>query len=172
MRQSGANITRGNERHFDMTQMALQLDNFADIVQSAIAPAILLAAVLMQLRVLNNRLSRIVDRHRWLRFNPAGPDAPAMVAEQRHETEVLLQRRRAMNRAIFLCASAGLAVCCLIAVLFIDATLQAGLAALVAMLFVLGMACLVGSYLFFLEEIFLSMRKLKLTIRGSRHLSR
>ena len=154
-----------------MAHMDLQLDNLGLIVQNAIAPAFLVGAVAMQLRVLNNRLVRIVDRQRWLLRQPAEATASAArAAEYRHEMEVLQLRQRAIQRAIFLCAACALLVCCVIAGMFLDDAFHAGMDALIAILFVGGMVCLVLSYLFFLDEIFLSIRKLRLTIRGSRRL--
>ncbi|MDB5798083.1 MAG: hypothetical protein JWP36_1985 [Paucimonas sp.] len=152
-----------------MDHMDLQLDHLARIVGVATAPAFLLGAVAMQVRVLNNRLSRIVDRERWLRQQPP-PEEPARANEVAHEARVLQQRKRTIYRAILLCCLCALLVCCVIAALFIDDLLGADIDPLLAALFVSAMACMVGSYLFFLDEIFLSIRKLRLTIRGSRKL--
>jgi hypothetical protein len=146
--------------------MDLTPDQLADIVRNATAPAFLLAAVGMQLRVLNNRMTRIVDRRQMLERLDADQRTP----EARHELDVLGRRGRAMNRAILLCLLAAMCVAGLIASLFLDNVMTAELSAAVAGLFTASMACMVMSYLLFLDEIFLSMRKLKLTIRGSRHL--
>ncbi|WP_161993292.1 DUF2721 domain-containing protein [Lacisediminimonas profundi] len=153
--------------------MDLQADHLGTIVQNAIAPAFLLGAVAMQMRVLNNRLSRIVDRKRWLDWRPQEElSDPARATEYRHETDVLLRRRRAIYRAILSCGLCGLLMCCVITAMFLEDAFDAGagMNTLIAGLFVAAMASLVLSYLFFLDEIFLSIRKLKLTIRGSRQL--
>jgi hypothetical protein len=154
-----------------MDHMDQQLDLLGRIVQNTIAPAFLLGAVAMQMRVLNNRLSRIVDRQRWL-MEHAGvmPGTAVPPAEHRHETGVLMQRQRAIQRAILLAGMCALLVCCVIVAMFVEDALDLGMGFLVAILFIAGLANLVLSYLFFLDEIFLSMRKLKLTIRGSRRL--
>jgi hypothetical protein len=146
--------------------MNLQPDQLADIVGNATAPAFLLAAVGMQLRVLNNRMARIVDRRQYLeQFEPS-----ARNLEVRHELEVLAKRWRVMNRAILLSCLAAVCVAALIASLFLDNVMTTELSLVVAGLFSASMLCMVLSYLLFLDEIFLSIRKLKLTIRGSRHL--
>lgn len=147
--------------------MNMQPDQLADMVRSAATPAFLLAAVGMQVRVLNNRLNRIVDRQQVLEHSWAASLRPPAV---RHELDVLLKRRHAIHRAILLCSLAAMCVAAMIASLFLDNVMTAGLSALVASLFTTAMVCMVLSYLLFLDEIFLSIRKLKLTIRGSRHL--
>lgn len=146
--------------------MDLQPDQLAEIVRNATAPAFLLAAIGMQLRVLNNRMTRIVDRAQILEKLDTDQRTP----EVRHELEVLARRGRAMQRAILLCGMASMFVAALVGSLFLDNVMTAELSALVAGLFTASMACMVLSYLLFLDEIFLSIRKLKLTIRGSRHL--
>ena len=146
----------------------LQAAHLGGIIKSATTPALLMAAVVLQLRVLNNRLSRIIDREQLVR---AAGDSMAR-AEARHELEVLEQRQRAIQRAIFLCVSGALMVCLVIALLFAEDLLGADLPAALAFLFVAAMACLVLSYLLFLDEIFLSIRKMRLTIRGSRQARR
>lgn len=146
--------------------MNLQPDQLADIVGNATTPAFLLAAVGMQLRVLNNRLTRIVDRRQKLEsLVPA-----ERTLEVRHELEVLDRRWRVINRAILLGGLAALCVAALIASLFLDNVMTTELSLVVAGLFSASMLCMVLSYLLFLDEIFVSIRKLKLTIRGSRHL--
>lgn len=158
--------------YFDTDHMDPQLDLLSKIVQNAIAPAFLLGAVAVQMRVLNNRLSRIVDRQRWLRQQPEEAFAGAVRgAEFRHETGVLLQRQRAIQRAILLAGICALLVCAVIVAMFVEDALDFGLESVVAILFIAGLASLVLSYLYFLGEIFLSIRKMKLTIRGSRHLA-
>lgn len=154
--------------HFDIAHMNLQLDNLGYIVQTAIAPALLIAAVGRHLRLLNNRLSRIVDRQRKLQHLPAA-DRPRTIA-RRHEMIVLRRRQRRINRAIYLAVCCALLVCCVILALFVDTTFRTRINVVSAALFVTAMGCLVLSYLYFLSEVLLSIRKLKLTIRGSRRL--
>ena len=161
-------LTPRHAIHFDIAHMNLQLDNLGIIVQNAIAPALVIAAVAMHLRLLNNRLSRIVDRQRKLQHLPVA-DRPHAIA-RRHEMIVLRRRQRRIHRSIFLAAGCALLVCFVIVALFVDDVFRAQIDAISAVLFVTAMVCLVLSYLYFLGEVLLSIRKLKLTIRGSRRL--
>ncbi len=148
--------------------MLLLPDQLADIVRDATAPAFLLMAVGMQMRVLQNRMTRIVERSQMLQALAPAERSP----EVRHELEVLGKRARSMQRAILLSCMAAVFVAALVGSLFLDNVIAVQLSSLVAGLFTAAMACMVLSYLLFLDEIFLSIRKLKLTIRGSRQLPR
>lgn len=156
--------------NLDLAHMALQADSLPLMVSTAVAPALLLGAVVAQLRVLNNRLTRIVDRYRFVANQEILPSDLKRVTEARHELAVLNRRRYVIHRAIVLSCLCALLVCAAVASLFLHQILQERLAGLVAVFFITAMACMAASYLLFLDEIFLSIRKIKLTIRGSRHL--
>lgn len=148
--------------------MEIQLGDVGHIIQLAIAPVFLLTGVGTNLVVLTNRLSRIIDRSRVLeeRIRPGDATDPADSAE----INVLYQRGHLINVAITLSTACALLVCLVIATLFMGDAFELNIGKFIAVLFVLGMLSLIGSYFFFMREIFiatktLTMRRLLLRVR-------
>ena len=137
--------------------MQIQLGDISHIIQLAIAPVFLLTGVGTKLSVLTNRLARIIDRSRLLedRLHASGN---VDVADAVAELDTLYQRGHLINRAITLSTACGLFVCVVIAALFIGDALNIDLAKLIALLFVLGMFSLIGSFVYLLREIFVATR--------------
>ena len=137
------------------TQIDIQLGNISHIIQLAIAPVFLLTGVGTNMVVLTNRLARIIDRSRVLedRFPQANEQA-----QQHFETELrtLYQRSHLIHRSITLSTSSALLVCIVIATLFLGDALDLKLAKLIAALFVVAMLTLIGSFVYFLREIFIA----------------
>jgi hypothetical protein len=105
--------------------------------------------------VLTNRLARIIDRSRILedRIDVAGePGRSQSLAE----IQILYRRARLINRAITLSTTCALLICVVIAALFLGDALRLQLAAFIAMLFVLAMLALIGSFVYLLREIFVA----------------
>ena len=149
--------------------MEIQLGDISHIIQLAIAPVFLLAGVGTNLAVLTNRLARIIDRSRVLEARLDAMDETAC-SEIHGELATLYRRAHLINRAITLSTSCALLVCVVIATLFIGGALQLKLALFIALCFVFGMFALIGSFFYFLREIFvatrtLSMRHLRLLKR-------
>lgn len=139
--------------------MDIQLGDIGHIIQLAIAPVFLLTGVGTKLGVLTNRLGRIIDRARVLedRIHAAeGADHSDAYAE----LDTLYQRMHLINRAITLSTACGLLVCLVIATLFLGDALNLALAQFIALLFVLGMLSLIGSFVYLLREIFVATRTL------------
>ena len=136
--------------------MEIQLGDISHIIQLAIAPVFLLTGVGTKLSVLTNRLARIIDRSRVLedRLQATGH---VDIADTTAELETLYQRGHLINRAITLSTACGLFVCVVIAALFLGDALNLKLAKLIALLFVLGMFSLIGSFVYLLREIFVAM---------------
>jgi hypothetical protein len=135
--------------------MEIQLDDISHTIQLAIAPVFLLTGVGTKLSVLTNRLARIIDRSRVLedRLQASGN---IDIADTMSELDTLYERGHLINRAITLSTACGLFVCVVIAALFIGDALDLRLAKLIALLFVLGMFSLIGSFVYLLREIFVA----------------
>lgn len=144
--------------------MELQLGDIGLIIKLAIAPSFMLITLGTCLRVMTNRLSRIVDRARTLEQRMRHPDARERRALL-DELATLYRRRFLINRAIVLIACCGLMICLVIAVLFVGDVLDLGLAVPVAGLFVAGMLALIGSFLYLLLEIFVATRTLSASMQ-------
>lgn len=133
------------------------LEGIAHVIQAAIAPVFLLAAVGTLLNVLTNRLGRSVDRRRVLEGRLAGATDARPIRE---ELALIARRVSAIYAAIVLAVFCALFICILIALAFADAFLSYNLAKSLALLFILAMLALIGSLSMFLREIFLAVRAL------------
>ncbi|MFT5588564.1 MAG: hypothetical protein ACI9ZF_000732 [Bradyrhizobium sp.] len=141
-----------------VSTMEIQLGDVGHIIQLAIAPVFLLTGVGTNLVVLTNRLSRIIDRSRVLEERIT-PGAVVDVADSA-EINVLYQRGHLINVAITLSTACALLVCLVIATLFIGDAFDLNFGKFIAVLFVVGMLSLIGSYFFFMREIFIATKTL------------
>lgn len=135
------------------------LTDIAHTIQLAVAPVFLLSAIGTILLVLSNRLARIVDRARLLEGRPM--TQPQLRARAVEELALLSVRARLVHIALTTGTSAALLVCLLIAVAFIGDLFSVELGVVLAVLFVLAMAAIVVTLVFFLREIFSAIRTLK-----------
>jgi hypothetical protein len=139
----------------------LQLGDVSHIIQLAIAPVFLLTGVGTILSVLTSRLARIIDRSRVVEELLHGENSPAIspagLEEELHE---LYERSHLINRAITLSTSCGLLICLVIAALFTGDATNLNLEKLIASLFVAGVFSLIGSFIFFMREIFVATKTL------------
>lgn len=130
-------------------------------IQLAIAPVFLLAGIGAILNVVAGRLARTVDRSRFL------VNAQQSFDENERslatiELSLLDRRILAANRAITCCTASALFVCLVVAILFIAAPGEAAFARTIAALFIVAMALLTAGLGFFLHEIHLATRALRL----------
>ncbi|MFZ6723261.1 DUF2721 domain-containing protein [Undibacterium sp. Ji49W] len=150
--------------------MNLQLGDVSHIIQLAIAPVFLLTGVGTTLSVLTNRLARIIDRSRVVEEllhgdNAAVPVTPGL----EEELQELYERSHLINRAITLSTSCGLFICLVIATLFLGDATSLSLDKPIALLFVAGVFSLIGSFIYFLREIFVATKTLTRQRELGRH---
>lgn len=136
--------------------MIIQLDDIGKIIQLSIAPVFMLSGVGTQLVVLTNRLARIIDRSRSLEATMTENE----LSHHASELDELHARSHLINRSITLSCLCALFICLVIAALFTGDALNLELAKLIASLFVLGILSLIGSFVYFLREIFVATRTL------------
>lgn len=136
--------------------MNLDLGNVSHTIQLAIAPVFLLTGVGTNLTVLTNRLARIIDRSRILEDRL---DAGTVSDRTKPHAELLTlyERTHLINRAITLSTTCALLVCITIATLFVGDALALGLSNFIALLFILAMLALIGSFVYLLREIFVAI---------------
>jgi hypothetical protein len=128
----------------------------ADTIQTAIAPVFLLAGIGAILNVMVGRLARIVDRARQVEaLHPRSTG----LEHDRHVWELRLIDKRVsvINTAIFLCVSAALAICLVVAVLFVSQLTHLHFGGLVAVAFILSMVLLMAALVLFLFEVRMSL---------------
>ena len=148
-----------------MISTPLVVNSVVQAIQLALAPAFLLTGIAGMLNVMTGRLSRIVDRAG--RLSEAATQAGPEVREAINgELRVLERRRRLASAAITACTLAALLVCTVIAVLFVEVMLHAPLEWLVGGLFTGSTLALVAGLAFFLREVHLATRTVRIPLAG------
>lgn len=137
------------------------ISSIAQTIQLAIAPVFLLAGIGAFLNVLAGRLARVVDRSRALEellAESTGAEHDRQISELR-----LLDRRITLaNVSIFLCVASAIAVCTLVALLFVTQLADLAYRTAVAIAFILAMVLLIVGLILFLLEIRLATRGLRI----------
>jgi len=133
----------------------------AHLIQLSVAPVFLLTGVAGMLAVMTGRLARIVDRARSLEGRWKSSDE-AEKAQAVLELSILKRRAHLANLSINACASAGLLVCLVIAVLFVDAFLGTQLRWAVGAFFFLSMVGLIAGLALFLREVALATHTMQI----------
>jgi hypothetical protein len=123
------------------------LTTVAHIIQLAVAPVFLISGVAALLTVFTNRLSRIIDRARFLGMEEM---RSSLVLEELH---VLSRRARLIHRSITLATTSALLISMVIVSLFLGVFLPLDVAAIVCVLFVGAMIALIGGLVTFLKEV-------------------
>jgi uncharacterized membrane protein len=135
--------------------------DITNIISLAVTPAFLLLGVMLQLRVLNNRLERITDRREVLEQRlSVGNNLHAVLV---HELSVLRRRTTAIHRALGTSTSCMIIVFSVVVTLFIDDAQHLNLDSLIAFLFVFAMLLLIVSFSLLLHEILLGTHPLPST---------
>lgn len=138
------------------------------IVQLSLAPVFLIAGLGAMLNVLNNRLTWVVDRIRRMERALDNPEAPARRQKEAEELPVLRKRQRLAHMAIDLLTASALAICLVIAMLFVSAFIRTPIGTFVAFLWIVAMALIFAGLLAFLMETRLATR----SAREARKISR
>ena len=133
----------------------LPVTTIAHAIQLAVAPVFLLTGVASILSVLTNRLSRIIDRSRFLHGKLLSVIEETNPAIQ-IEIKSLKKRAHLIHWSIGLCTTCLLLICSVVAVLFIGSFKAFNISELIAYLFIAAMICLIMALLNFICEIYLA----------------
>lgn len=146
--------------------------DISNIISLSITPAFLILGVLLQLRVLNNRLDRIGGRQDVLEQRLSGGAGTREVL--RHELGVLDRRADVIHRAVGFSSVSMVTLCAVVVALFADDAFSLKLASLISLLFVAAMLLLVCSFSLFLHEIFIASHSMPSTalLSARRHEAR
>ena len=139
------------------------MDSVSDVaktIQTAVAPVFFLAAISSFLNVLAGRLTRIVDRARRLENLHGASTGPAH-ALQVDELRQLDRRMQIVSHAIVLSVGSAIAICLVIAALFVAELARYDLADLAAVIFLIALLLLVASLVNFLIEVRLAIRTIR-----------
>lgn len=123
----------------------------AQTIQLALAPVFVLVAIGNIMNILSNRLSRVVDRSRKLQERHAdtsGVEHDEVVREIR----IVARRITLISRAILLLVMSGLTIGLDVALLFLEEFASISLQAVVASIFFLAIALLMGALFLFMLE--------------------
>lgn len=127
------------------------LDDIAHTIQLAMAPAFLLTAIAGVLGLITGRLSRAVDRARWIEQHYA-PKGDPNHDQQVRQLRLIDLRMLYANTALILCATSAMLICVVIAGMFCAAMFNLSLGQMIAVCFILAMLLLMcGLGLFLLE---------------------
>lgn len=144
-----------------MPDPGLTLDG-SRAIQLALAPVFLLTSIGGILNVITGRLSRIIDRGRYLNETPAESlriDSQNRIIELRN----LEHRRRLAGVAITTTTLAALLTCLVIVLLFVEVLLSVPLKWLECLVFSLATIALVIGLTYFLREVHLATRTIRIT---------
>jgi hypothetical protein len=129
----------------------------AQTIQLSLSPVFMLAGIAGVLNVIASRLARVIDRARALEaLHPrtTGPE------QERHVWELRLLDRRmsVINTSLFLCVTSAVAICCVVALLFVAELSHLHIGTVVALIFIAAMMLLVAGLVAFMVEVRLSLR--------------
>jgi len=146
-----------------MSVMSLSVDvsNLAHTIQTAVAPVFLLTGIAGFLNMLTGRLSRVVDRARSIELSFTPPDHPRH-RDQVRELRILDRRMKVVNTAIFLCTASAVAVCLVVAGLFVTSLAGLGFARTMAVTFIVAMLLLIAGLVLFLVEVRIAVRAIQI----------
>jgi hypothetical protein len=133
----------------------------AGVIQLAVAPVFLLAAIAGLLNVMSTRLGRIIDRARVIERRILTAKAEDQRLLLRSETTTLWLRIALINWGIRLCVMGALTVCLVIVALFVGAFVVINIATLIAVLFVVAMILMIAGLLFLLREVNVSTHHMR-----------
>ena len=134
------------------------------VLQVAIGPVILISGVGLLLLSMTNRFGRAVDRSRQLCESLR--TSPNRHSARMQQLEILTRRARIIRAAIALAAVSVLLAALLIITLFLAALLKLELAVALAVLFIACLAALIGSLVFFIWDINISLAALELEMKS------
>ena len=139
----------------------MHLENLIPTLQMAVGPVILISGVGLLLLSMTNRLGRAIDRARQLQeAHRSGTEEDR--ARLSGQLKILWQRAKLIRASIVWAATGALLAALLIIFLFISALLQMQMAAVIAILFGSCMVAIIGSLVYFIRDINLSLRALQL----------
>ncbi|MCE9619181.1 MAG: DUF2721 domain-containing protein [Planctomycetes bacterium] len=136
----------------------------AQAIQLALAPVFLLTGIAGILNVLTGRLSRIIDRGRYLTESPRESLAlsPRDCAD---ELRILERRRHLASVAITACTLAALLVCMVVVLIFVEVFFSLPLKWLEGVVFTGSTVALVVGLTYFLREVHFATRNVRIKLK-------
>jgi uncharacterized membrane protein (DUF485 family) len=139
-----------------------EINDITGAIQLALGPVFLLTGIAALLNVMTNRLSRIIDRGRFLTERP---DLAGMFNQEKVDEELLVLEKRRYNTsmAITMCTVAALLICLVIVTLFFEEMMGIVFNSAIGILFSLAILALVAGLTLFLKEVHLASQTIRIT---------
>ena len=137
------------------------ISNISKAIELALGPVFLLTGIAGMLNVMSGRLSRIIDRGRYLTERRID-NIPIQQDDINKELKTLERRRYFTSLAITSCTVSALMVCLVIVTLFLEAMFNLPLSDIIGYLFILAILALVVGLAFFLREVHQSAQTVRL----------
>lgn len=144
----------------DLFQVS-SLPGLAHDIQLALAPVFLLNGIAAILNMLAGRLSRIVDHARAIEAAFTAPDDPGHRRQVR-DLRLLDRRMWVVNNAIFTGTASAVALCMVVAFMFLARLAGFGFARTLAVMFALSLLLLIACLVFFLIEVRMAVRAIRI----------
>jgi Protein of unknown function (DUF2721) len=132
------------------------VSDISKLIALAVAPVFLITGIGSILNVLGNRLSRVVDRGRFLQHLIAKGGEND---RYRSELDIQIRRMNWVGWSIGLCVASALLICALVAVIFLGGLMHFDPYEIIGVLFVCAMLSLIVGLLLFLLEIRLAIHQ-------------
>lgn len=142
--------------------MLSEAGSVAAAIQLSVAPVFLLAGIGAVLNMMTQRLARVIDRARAVETFLEDGEGPEAAARHRSELAALDRRMSLVNAAITACTAAALAVCAVVALLFLGTLFELAAGTVIAVLFVGAMLTLIAGLTLLLLEISVAMRSVRI----------
>lgn len=142
----------------DMVDMGVDVGR---VIQLAVAPVFLLVAVGSLLNVVTARLGRVIDRARALEREIVACENTDNHRIYRDELRGLDRRMSYNHRSINWLSSSGLVIAFLVAALFLSDLWGVDASIAIAILFVVAMSMIVAGIGFFLGEVHIATRTVR-----------
>lgn len=151
-----------------MDLLSQNVSDIANAIQLALGPVFLLTGIAGLLNVMSGRLSRIIDRGRLLTERTRTNEE---YNESRiYDELIMLERRRHItSNAITMCTIAALMVCLVIVILFVEVMVKVPLNWIIGGLFMLAIMALVFGLGFFLREVHMAGRSIRILVDRKDH---
>ena len=152
--------------------MNATVSNIQQALQGALSPVIVISGIGLLLMSLSNRYGRVIDRvraltHEWEVPQQESPDADKVDnLQQRHRRQIsiLFQRAHVIRNSIIAALMSIFSVVLTVVFLFASTIFQWDLAIEALVTFLVSLGSLVLSLTFFIQDISMSLKALKLEI--------
>ncbi len=144
-----------------MTPNPEAISDISKAIQLALGPVFLLTGIAGMLNVMSGRLTRIIDRGRFLTENPRAKEL--FTQEIMNKQLVIMERRRRFTSvAITMSTVSALLVCLVIVSLFMEVMFGVKMNWMVGIFFTLATLALVTGLSYFLGEVHLAATTIRI----------